>query len=266
MRTELEKMTRLLVAGKNEQNRRKGDGEEDAIKASCNHVDPVLDNISVALPTPGWARLLTYTPKATLQSRVVPAARGFAFKPARGSNFRIVDLHGAQVVDLMAWCLPFSPKAEHFSASYTRYAIGGSAPPQTGECLYSNRDSKMFEVMEDKVKCHDMLFMACNPSFYEKLGKKGHRSCAANVAEAMNEQVLMAGEQSFKWSDVHDPFNVFQNTPYYSLKALECSRKDDWIEMKALMSTVVALSSCPYEDNGFNGGKVTDVGVVWEED
>ena len=139
----------------------------------------------------------------------------------------------------------------------------------------------MFEIVEDNVKCHDMLFMACNPSFYEKKGTKGHRSCAGNVAEAMNRWLLRAGastgasesscdegkgkESKFEWCDVHDPFNIFQNTPYYSLKALECSRAGDWIELKALVGCVVALSSCPYEEGGFNGGKVTDVGVVWQE-
>ena len=130
----------------------------------------------------------------------------------------------------------------------------------------------VFEIVEDKVKCHDMLFMACNPSFYEKKGKNGHRSCATNMAEAMNSWLssdkaagLDEERRKFEWWDVHDPFNVFQNTPYYSLKALENSRKGDFIEMKALVGCVVALSSCPYEEGGFNGGKVTDVGVVWEE-
>jgi uncharacterized protein len=128
----------------------------------------------------------------------------------------------------------------------------------------------MFEITGDEVKCHDMLFMACNPSFYKKLRREGHRSCAENVAEAMNVAGFTGaggeGEgRGFEWSDVHDPFNVFQNTPYYSLKALGCSRAGDWLEMKALVGCVVALSCCPYEGGGFNGGRVTDVGVVWEE-
>ena len=259
---------RLPVAGKLAglaQDEGRKDQETVAVTASCG-ADHAVDNFSVADRTPAWATLLAYAPKARLRSHTIPAAHGFVFTPATGSHFRIVDLHGAQVVDFMAWCRPFSPQSEHFSASYTRYAIGGSAPPQAGECLYSNRDRKMFEVMDDKVKCHDMLFMACNPSFYNKLGRKGHRSCAANVAEAVNEKGLTGKDNKFEWSDVHDPFNVFQNTPYYSLKALECSRKGDWIEMKALVGSVVALSCCPYEEGGFNGGKVTDVGVVWEEE
>jgi uncharacterized protein YcgI (DUF1989 family) len=75
------------------------------------------------------------------------------------TSFRIVDLHGAQVVDLMAWYAPFSfsGKCEHFSASYTRYALGGCAPPQIGEYLYSNRDRKMFEITGNEVKYQNPL-------------------------------------------------------------------------------------------------------------
>lgn len=131
----------------------------------------------------------------------------------------------------------------------------------------------MFEVVRDVVKCHDLLYMACNPGFYRRAGMPKHRNCATNMAEAINEwrkseeAVVVDGnaEGEFKWYQVHDPFNIFQNTPYYTLKALENSRPGDYIELKAEMDTVVALSCCPYESDGFNGGKVTDVAVVWEE-
>ena len=227
---------------------------------------------------PVWVQVLESEnslrrPRVKLRHEVIPAAHGLALTLKPGAHLRIVDLHGQQVVDFMAWALPFQPdnSCEHFSASYTRYRLGGSAPPQVGECLYSNKDRPMFEILEDKVKCHDMLFMACNPSFYSRLDKPDHRSCASNMAEAMADKgfELVKGKGEDGWSGVHDPFNVFQNTPYYTLKALECSRQDDWIEMQVSKEmehgVVVALSSCPYEEKGFNGGKVTDVGVVWEE-
>lgn len=191
-------------------------------------------------------------------THIVPAAHGHAFEVRAGSRFRIVDLHGEQVVDFMAWCLPYTPSTEHLSMSYTRHAIGGSAPPQVGECLYTNRDEPMFKLVVDTVKTHDMLYMACNPGFYKRLGQEGHRSCATNVAEAM------AGWGMQSWLEVVDPFNVFQNTPYYALKALGCSRASDYIELEALKDVVCAVSSCPFDADGFNGGKVTEVAVVTE--
>ncbi len=78
-------------------------------------------------------------------------------------------------------------RASTSQASYTRHSIGSTAPPEVGECLHCDRDSKIFEIVENKVKCHDMLFMACIPSFYAGKEERGHRSCAGNVAEAMNQ-------------------------------------------------------------------------------
>jgi uncharacterized protein YcgI (DUF1989 family) len=35
--------------------------------------------------------------------------------------------------------------------------------------------------------------------------------------------------------------------------------------MKAEMDAVCSVSSCPFERDGFNGGKATEVAVVFEE-
>ena len=67
-------------------------------------------------------------------------------------------------------------------------------------------------------------------------------------------------------NEIIDPFNVFQNTPYYSLKALGCSKAGDYCEFENVLgkTVVVGLSCCPFEGEGFNGGKVTEVAVVVE--
>ncbi|OAL32896.1 hypothetical protein AYO20_07687 [Fonsecaea nubica] len=218
-------------------------------------------NQSSALQYP-WETLLVRHPRSKLKRHLVPAAHGHAFEVKASSHFRIVDLHGQQVVDFMAWTLPYSPatNSEHFSTSYTRYALGGSASPQVGEALYTNRDRKMFTIVADMVKTHDLLYMACNPGFYARNGHPVHRSCATNVAEAMKPWGMK------HWSEVVDPFNVFQNTPYYTIKALNCSRPGDFLEMRAEVDAVCAVSSCPFEDDGFNGGRATDIAVVTEVD
>lgn len=201
---------------------------------------------------PAWQ----LSPSGTAKPHLVPAAHGYAFQVKAGERFRVVDIHGQQVVDFMAWCPPYKHSKEYLSMAYTRHAIGGSAPPQVGECLYTNRDEPIFRLIADTVKTHDMLYMACNPGFYKRLGQEGHRSCATNIAEAMER----FGMESYL--EVTDPFNIFQNTPYYSLKALNCSRAGDYVEFEALKDAVCAVSSCPYDGNGFNGGHVTDVAVV----
>jgi uncharacterized protein YcgI (DUF1989 family) len=61
--------------------------------------------------------------------------------------------------------------------------------------------------------------------------------------------------------EVHSPFNCFQNTPFYSLKGgLLSSKAGDYIEFEAVTDCVVAVSSCPFDLEDFDGP--TDVEVV----
>ncbi|KAM6511128.1 hypothetical protein FALCPG4_016130 [Fusarium falciforme] len=165
------------------------------------------------------------------KTHIVPAGRGFAFAVKAGCRFRIIDLHGEQF-------------------------------------LYSNHARKMFKVVEDRVKVHALQYMACNPGLYAVIGKPEHRSCAGNFAEAMPTYLHenVDPQVKFEWYQVHDPFNTFQNTPYYIMKGwMDSSKAGDFIEFEALMDSVVAVSCCPYEEGGFNGGISTDVAVSWQE-
>jgi uncharacterized protein len=171
-------------------------------------------------------------------THLVPAKHGYAFEVKQGSHFRIVDLHGQQVVDFAAWVLP--DMKEKLSMAYTRFRLSG-ATPTVGECLMTNKDEPLFCIVEDSVKVHDMTFMSCFPEMYEKLGEKGHRSCAANIAQVMAPYGMKS------YLEVTDPFNIFQNTPYYTLKPLNTSRAGDYIEFRAMKDAVCAVSCCPYD-------------------
>ncbi|KAH7073270.1 hypothetical protein FB567DRAFT_196528 [Paraphoma chrysanthemicola] len=212
-----------------------------------------------ALPSP-----TSFCTHRRLTKTIVPAGHGHAFPLPRGTRFRIVDLHGEQVVDLFAWVRDSKSSAsalpdEKMSMAYTRYHVSG-VTPTIGEYLYSNADRPVLRVIADTVKIHDMTFMACFPKLYTDKGLYGHRSCAANVVEAM---------QKYGMRDVlelPDPFNCFQNTPNYSLKRLGSSKPGDYIEFEACEDVIVAVSCCPYELGGFNGGRITDVAVVVSEE
>ncbi|KAL9586845.1 MAG: hypothetical protein Q9203_003722 [Teloschistes exilis] len=177
------------------------------------------------------------------ECHIVQGGHGHAFEVKRGTSFRIIDIHGRQIVDMMAWVLPYPHSREHLSMSYTRYALGGSAPPAVGESLVTNKQEAIFKLVHDDVHTHDMTFMACNPAFYTEKGLKGHRSCAENIAEAMEPW----GMESYLDAASVDPFNVFQNTPDMSLKDLGCSRPGDYVEFEVLKDAVVGVSSCPYD-------------------
>jgi uncharacterized protein len=201
----------------------------------------------------------SFCTNAKLTRYVVPAAHGHAFAVPRGSRFRIIDLHGEQVVDMMVWVhdRPFT-RLEKMSTAYTRYHLSG-VQPAIGESLWTNADRPILRVVADTVKVHDMTFMSCFPALYEKKGLVGHRSCAQNIFEAMREFGME------RLLEIAEPFNVFQNTPNYSLKRLGSSKPGDYVEFEVLVDAVVAVSSCPYDLDGFNGGKITDVAVVVAE-
>lgn len=130
---------------------------------------------------------------------------------------------------------------ERLNMAYTRYHLSGACPA-VGETLMTNKLEPIFKVLDDTVKTHDMTFMCCHPEMYEKLGaEKGHRSCATNIAEVMKPYGMGS------YLEVGDPFNVFQNTPLYTLKPLNCSRAGDYFELEALKDAVCAVSACPFE-------------------
>ena len=159
------------------------------------------------------------------------------------------------------------------SMAYTRYHLDG-VTPAIGEYLWTNNDEPILQIVDDTVKVHDMTFMSCFPKMYEKEGIKGHRSCASNIAEVMepygmgSHLEVTVGSFELLVTRTHlltlsqDPFNIFQNTPNYSLKRLGSSKPGDYIEFKAMKDIICAASCCPFDLRGFNGGKITEVAVV----
>jgi len=220
-----------------------------------------------------------WSPITGITSTVVKAGHGFAFSVAKGQRFRITDLQGRQIVDFLAWkqLPPAAASSDsntsssngiaptladpqiRFSAGNTRWHLTG-ATPALNEHLYTNTGAAMFVITADTVRIHDMTFPCCYPELYAREGFKGHRACASNISEAMTLAGYWGG-RPMDHRDVPDPFNVFQNTPFYKLNGdLMSSVAGDYIEMVALMDVVCAVSSCPYDLNGFV--KPTEIGVA----
>jgi len=100
------------------------------------------------------------------------------------------------------------------SMSYTRYHLLGATLTE-GERLFSNYDSLTFKMCKHTFKVYDMTFMSCNPPFYASHNLPGRRNCASNIAEATEAFGMRSG-----WKEVSggNPFDCFQNTPFYALK------------------------------------------------
>ncbi|HLM11012.1 MAG TPA: urea carboxylase-associated family protein, partial [Reyranella sp.] len=106
----------------------------------------------------------------------IPARRGKATHLRRGQSIRIVNTHGAQVVD--TWAFTADMLTEFMSMEHTRATLT-HLRPKVGDGLYTNRRRKILTMTEDTSRGdHDTLIAACDSERYILLGvKEYHDNC-----------------------------------------------------------------------------------------
>jgi uncharacterized protein YcgI (DUF1989 family) len=172
-----------------------------------------------------------------------------------GQLLQILDVEGKQVADFVA--LSLADPNEFLSTAVTRSATS-SLIPQQGMALYSNRRRPMFEIVDDTVGRHDMLYAACDPVRYEMLGAPDHANCRTALTAAL---------QSYgaDYDHMPDPINWFMYVTIQQRGDLNIreplAEKNDYVLLKALMDVVVAVSACPQDLTATNAGKPTDIMV-----
>lgn len=166
---------------------------------------------------------------------------------------QITDARGKQVADFVAFA--GADRATYVSTAATRSA-NGNLMLQTGMTLVSNRRTPMFELIEDTVGRHDMLFAACDPQRYEELGAPGHANCRTALADALKPFAV-------SYERIPDPINWFMNVAVRQRGELEIrepiSMGNDYVLLRALADAVVAVSACPQDLNPTNGGEPSDI-------
>ena len=101
---------------------------------------------------------------------------GFGVEVKKGQLLQIITVEGRQVADFVA--IAAGNPEERLSTGVTR-AKNSSIMLQSGMKLYSNRRNEMFEIVEDTVGRHDMMFAACDPRRYtDDSASKGMRTVA----------------------------------------------------------------------------------------
>lgn len=168
-----------------------------------------------------------------------------------GQYLQIQTIEGKQVADFVAFSA--DDMAEHVSTAHTRVA-NMNIVPQMGMSLYTNLRQPIFEITEDTVGRHDMLVAACDRARYEALDAPGHASCREALTEAL-------GEYEVGYDRMPDPINWFMNVAIKQKGELDVraplAEAGDYVLLKALRDTVVAVSACPQDLNDTNGGKPT---------
>jgi uncharacterized protein len=183
----------------------------------------------------------------------VPAGGGAACIVKRGELLRVIDPQGGQVADFNAWSL-VDPRERFWSA---RTRIMEAAHLTTGHRLWSSPSMQvMFTITADTVKhkptptggrSHDLLWARCSARLWElRDGLANMPNCQDNLARAIEPHGLSV-------HDVHDAFNIFMKTGLDATDHLTNedpeSEPGDYVELRAEIDCLVAVSSCPGQAN-----------------
>ncbi len=192
-----------------------------------------------------------------LVTRLVPARRGTAVRVRAGQVVRVTDPFGGQVGDLFAFVDDGARRlTAHLSAAHTRGHTSRLFPAIGEDFVTAARTPVLGLVDDTSPGRHDMLIPACDPERYRLLGAREHRSCVANVHEALAELDLAVDA-------VPQPVNLFMNIPVGAGGALSWlpapSRRGDTVTFVSHLDVVVVLSACPQDLVGINAGPPTDL-------
>lgn len=187
----------------------------------------------------------------SILEKTIPGGHGFSAEIKKGQCLVLTDLEGSQIMDFIAFAahdMKRCMSVSHTRSTYDKYDL------KVGDCLYTDEHEPMIRLVEDTFGVHDMSFPSCNRYMYEKLESSDHRSCQSNFMESLAPYGIT------EWM-LPDPIHFFQNSPNMQFLPNH-SKAGDHIKLEFLMDAVVAVSVCPYDLEGINGGNPTPIKVA----
>jgi len=181
---------------------------------------------------------------------VIPAGQGVGLRLRRGEQIRLIDPHGGQSGDLLA----FSDDGTERLSNGRTFDYSGKIYLSTGDVLWSDRSNPMLTIVADAVGRHDFLYASCSIEMYRmQYGvTEYHANCYDNLCSAMRELGLEP-------APLPTAFNFFMNVEIAAdgrlIIAPPKSRAGDSMILRAEMDLAIALSACPA--SGCNGGGAT---------
>lgn len=181
-----------------------------------------------------------------------------------GETIRIIDLEGNQAADTLFYNA--QDPSERYSASDT-VREQAALYLTTGSILKTNLNRDLLEIVADTCGRHDTVGGACstesNTVRYD-LEKRCMHACRDSwmLAIAEHEEYGLAKE------DIGHNINFFMNVPVTPDGQLQfadgVSAPGKYVELKALMDTIVLISNCPQLNNPCNAYNPTPIEVaVW---
>ena len=198
-------------------------------------------------------------PDADVDATVrIPPQSGRAFTLAKGDVLRVSDPFGEQVSDLFAFG---KDDAGCALSSGRSIDYAGKVWLTTGDVLYANDSRRMFTIVADTVGRHDFLLTPCSQEMFEILYRhEGHHpSCFENLYTAFAPFGIAP-------SRITTTFNIFMNVTVAADGVVAVlpplSKAGDFIELRAEMDLVCALTSCSAEQSNNGTFKPIDYRIV----
>lgn len=192
-----------------------------------------------------------------LDDRVIEPRGYYAREMVRGDVLRIVDVEGQQVADFLAFNLK---RLEERLSPPNTVNLNRQVYPRVGYVLYSDEAGKLMTIVADTCGVHDMIAGACSRFTNElRYGVADTPNCRDNFATALKPWGL-------GWKDIPYNMNVFMNCPIqadgtYTIEEPR-SKAGDYIDFRAEMDVLAALSNCPQERNPCNAFRLKPLRVI----
>lgn len=183
----------------------------------------------------------------------------------KGQTVRILDIEGNQAADTLFYSA--DDVSERYSAIDT-VREQGNVYLTAGTVLMTNDCNPLLKIVADTCGRHDTLGGACateSNTVRYALEKKCMHACRDSwlLAIAENEELGM------NKADITHNINFFMNVPITSEGKLSfadgISGAGKYVELEALMDTIMLISNCPQLNNPCNAYNPTPIEVIiWD--
>ena len=200
------------------------------------------------------------TPEGRIVYDEVVAARAPWSRVVKaGETLRIVDLEGNQAVDCILYRA--DDPVERYSAADTMTSQN-NVYLVTGTRLLSNEGNVLMTITGTTVERHDTICGACSRESNSL--RYGHHTRAQHAC--VENFVHDNAQREMGKRDVVPNINWFMNVPVEADGSLGIvdgiSPPGGWVDLRAEIDTLVAISNCPQINNPCNGFNPTPVRLI----
>ncbi len=196
-------------------------------------------------------------PGKILANKIIEPRGYYAREIRKGEIFRIIDIEGKQVADFVVFNLK---RLDEKLSPENTVNLNRQVYPRVGYSLFSDEAGKLMTIVADTCGVHDMLAGACSRFTNElRYGVPDTPNCRDNFSAALKPWSLC-------WKDVPYNMNVFMNCPIqldgtYTIEEPK-SKAGDYVDFRADMDVLVAMSNCPQERNPCNAFRLKPLRAI----